>query len=193
MSLSGHIRRHVVGYVAVFLALTGSAHALDWHEHGRPRRHRPQRRNDARPRPGRRHRREIADGTLASADLPDQRVRRVDLRRTRSTAKVANGSLGIDELAPGIDPIAGDGNLRQSGLAFLSHDRGFLQLRFAGGRAVGTVHDLAPGVEGHERLSCRRAPDLAIESRDDRHGAARCSGGRIGILRDHEFNAGAPL
>ena len=102
MNVSGHIRRHVVGYVAVFLAMTGSAHALtgtntvdsgDIVPSGVTT---PDVALDAVTGV------KIADGTLASADLLDRGVRLVDLRADAvDAAKVANGSLNAAEFEPG--------------------------------------------------------------------------------------------
>ena len=80
MRVSGHIRTHVVGYVAVFLALSGTAMALpgtntvdsgDIVPSGVTT---PDLGLDAVAAA------RIADGTVASADLFDQQVRRVDLK-----------------------------------------------------------------------------------------------------------------
>ena len=101
MSLSAHIRKHVVGYVAVFLALTGSAHALagtntvdsgDIVPSGVTT---PDVGLNAVAGVN------IEDGTVASPDLVNEAVRRVDLTPAAvNSAKVANGSLNLDEFAP---------------------------------------------------------------------------------------------
>ena len=101
MDLSGHIRKHVVGYVAVFLAMTGSAHALagtntvdsgDIVPSGVTT---PDLALDAVTGV------KIDDGTIGSADLFDQGVRPVHLRAAAvSGTKVEDGSLNLDEFAP---------------------------------------------------------------------------------------------
>jgi len=94
MNVSRHIRRHVVGYVAVFLALAGSAHALagrntvdsgDIITSGVTA---PDVGADAVTGA------KIADGTLGGADLADRGVRGADLRpNSVDRVKVADGSL----------------------------------------------------------------------------------------------------
>jgi hypothetical protein len=100
MSVSSHIRTHVVGYVAVFLALTGTAAALpgtntvdsgDIVPSGVTA-------PDLGPEAVRGL--SLADGGVASADLLDRGVRRLDLKADLvNGAKVEDGSLGVDDFA----------------------------------------------------------------------------------------------
>ncbi len=101
MSLSGHIRTHVVGYVAVFLALSGSAHALagsntvdsgDIVASGVTT-------PDVAPNAVTGVK--IADDTVGSVDLLNGGVRPFHLgAAVVNGAKVENGALNLDEFVP---------------------------------------------------------------------------------------------
>ena len=101
MSLSAHIRKHVVGYVAVFLALTGTAHALEGTNTVDSGDIVPS--GVTAPDVGLNAVAgvKIEDGSVASSDLVNEGVRFVDLRPSAvNSAKIADGTLSLDEFAP---------------------------------------------------------------------------------------------
>jgi hypothetical protein len=168
MSLSHHIRRHVVGYVAVFLALAGSAHALagrntvdsgDIVASGVTA---PDVGGDAVTGA------KITDGTLGTTALADRGVRRVDLRTNSvDRAKVADGSLVLDDfeddlLRSRFGETCGGQNWRFFRMAESAFNCGSPVVE-----VVNSFQTNLPGWELHNGCTATGNPILAIESTEN--------------------------
>ncbi len=168
MSVSGHIRTHVVGYVAVFLALTGTAMALPGTNTVDSGDIVPSGVTTPDLAPDAVIAASIADGTVASADLLNQQVRRVDLKAdVVAGPKVENGSLGTDEFVPDVFLSRFDETCGGQAWRFFRMTESFFNCvsPVAGPSGPGTT--LLPGWRVTNGCHAAGHPILAIESDED--------------------------
>jgi len=168
VNLSGHIRRHVVGYVAVFLALSGSARALTGTNTVDSGDIVPSGVTSPDVGPDAVTGTKLADGTVASADMADRGVRLADLRANAvDSAKVADRSLGPGEFAPDLLRTRVTDNCGGQAWRFFRLTESFFNCASPVNEVVNTFQTNLPGWALHNGCTAGGIPILRIESTEN--------------------------
>ena len=168
MNLSGHIRRHVVGYVAVFLALSGSAHALTGTNTVDSGDIVPSGVTSPDVGPDAVTGAKVADGTLGSLDLADRGVRLADLRANAiDSAKVADRSLAPAEFAPDLLRSRVTDNCGGQAWRFFRLTESFFNCASPVHEVANALQTNLPGWELHNGCTAGGIPILSIESTEN--------------------------